>query len=201
MGPPSPSSPTRERLPGPAQGPGRPQGRSGVFQATWGPLSSDSLLSGRRSPSEPVNLPRGSASPVPFPEGAGPWFSLAVSPRGPLASGALCHCLLGAPGLASASIPTPSGGALLSESPSLRSLTHWLLPPSRPSVGPSPWNPSLPTPSPPGREAPPETGAEAAGPDVSHANTPLPNTLPGDPSLPARGSPHPPARSQGPRGL
>lgn len=96
-GPVSPSPPTKERLPWPTHGPCRPRGRSGVFQATWGALSSDRLFSshsGRRSPSGAVNsLPRVFAS-----QGSHPWRRLFAPvsplgyPRGSLARGVVRHC-------------------------------------------------------------------------------------------------------------
>ena len=190
----SPSPPAQERLPWPAHGPRHPRGRSGVFQATWGALSSDSLFaprSGRRSPSGAVNsLPRVFASRVSAPGGVSLppcplWLSPGFSGQGrspslPLSAGAAGVCV---GGLALASTPALSRGALLS----LAQVSNALAPaPSRPSVGPSPLGPSLPTPSPRGREAPPETGAEAAGPDASHANPPPPTHCPGTLGVPAR---------------
>lgn len=171
----------------------------GSSRRPGGALSSDRLFSshsGRRSPSRTV-------TPVDiYLQGFCPWRCLfaPVSPLG-ISPGFSDQepsqsLPLSAPGLSSASTPAPSRCALLSEPPSLRSLTHWLLPPSRPSVGPSPLSPSLPTPSPRGREAPPETGAEAAGPDASHANPPPPTHCRG-PSVSRQASPLP-SPSQGP---
>lgn len=187
----SPSPPTKEGLPWPTHAPCRPRGRSGVFQATWGALSSDRLFSshsGRRSPSGAVYMP----PRVSAPEGVSlPLCPHWGYPRGSLARGVLRHCpsALGSC-LGFHARPLPLRLALCV---SLAQVSNALAPAPLASLcGSLPLESLPPHPIPRGREAPPETGAEAAGPDASHANPP-PNThtLPRDPRCPGTLLPSP----------